>query len=522
MSDVLTAPAEPPAEPGAGSGKGRKRIALAASGAVLLAAAAGGGVWAYSAYFGQGDQPSQALPAKGLLAYASLDLDPSGEQKIAAVRTLNKFPGFKDEVDLGSEDDIREKVFELMQEDGICTDLDFGKDIDPWMGDRFGFGLLDLGKDEPAPVAVVQVTDEGAAEKGLEKLAKCEESESGDNGYAVAGGWAILAETDAIADDVVKAAEKGALADDEDFQHWTEAPGDAGIITLYAAPAAGEALYEEFAKTGEAPASTKKYFTEFTGAGGAVRFSGGSVEAEFVAGQGDEELTKLVNENGATAAASLPTTTAAALGLGLTEGWLDKVLDLYGPELEKEAGMSVDDLEKELEAQTGLTKGDLETLFGESLAIAVDAGFEADAFLEGDFANMPVGIKIKGDTAEIEKVLGKVRAKLAELGAPDDFLQTATAGDYVVIGVSKDYVAKLEKEDGLSGSDLYGKVVPSDEASSVFFLNFDAGDHWLDALLKDLDAPDEVTDNVEPLQGFGVSSWVEGEEGHSLLTLTTD
>lgn len=522
MSDVLNAPAEPPAEPTPGSGKGRKRVALAASGAVLLAAAAGGGVWAYSAYFGQGDQPSQALPAKGLLAYASLDLDPSGEQKIAAVRTLNKFPGFEEEVDLGSEDDIREKVFELMQEDGVCADLDFAKDVNPWLGDRFGFGLLDLDKDEPAPVAVVQVKDEGAAEKGLEKLAECDPSGSGEGGYALADGWAILAETDAIAKDVVKAAEKGSLADDEDFQHWTKAPGDAGIISLYAAPAAGEALYEELSTSGEAPPSMKKYFSEFTGAGGAIRFSGGSVEAEFVAGQGDDELAELVNENGAAAAASLPTTTAAALGLGLAEGWLDTLLDFYGPELEKEAGMSVDDLEKELEAQTGLTKDDLETLLGESLAIAVDAGFEADAIMEGDFAKMPVGIKIKGDTDEIEKVVEKVQAKLAEFGAPDDFLQTATTGDYVVIGVSEDYVAKLEKEDGLSGSDLYGKVVPSDETSSVFFLNFDAGDHWLDSLLEDLDAPAEVTDNVKPLQGFGISSWVEGDEGHSLLTLTTD
>ena len=63
-------------------------------------------------------------------------------------------------------------------------------------------------------------------------------------GWAISGDWAVIAESDDVADDVVKATEKGSLADDEDFQHWTEEAGDAGVVTLYAGPEAGDYLAE--------------------------------------------------------------------------------------------------------------------------------------------------------------------------------------------------------------------------------------------------------------------------------------
>ena len=54
----------------------------------------------------------------------------------------------------------------------------------------------------------------------------------------------VLAETEAIAKDVVEAAGDASLADDADYTKWTEAAGDPGIVTMYAAPEAGEALLE--------------------------------------------------------------------------------------------------------------------------------------------------------------------------------------------------------------------------------------------------------------------------------------
>src|SRR5204862_376219 len=78
----------------AGSGGGRRRGLLIGGGIAALAVV-GVGAWAAAQYFNTGAQPAEALPAS-TVGYASIDLDPSGAQKIEALRTLNKFPAFKE------------------------------------------------------------------------------------------------------------------------------------------------------------------------------------------------------------------------------------------------------------------------------------------------------------------------------------------------------------------------------------------------------------------------------------------
>src|SRR5262245_12302559 len=88
---------------------GRRKAVLAGAG-VLGVAAVGGAVWAATSFCGTGAQPAEALPAS-TLGYVSIDLDPSGGQKIEAIRMLNKFPAFKDEIGLDTDDDIKRKLF---------------------------------------------------------------------------------------------------------------------------------------------------------------------------------------------------------------------------------------------------------------------------------------------------------------------------------------------------------------------------------------------------------------------------
>ena len=86
-------------------------------------------------FFQQGSQPAEALPST-TIAYASIDLDPSGSQKIDAFRTLNKFPAFKDQVGIHSVDDVRKKLGDELIKGLGCDGLTFDDDIDPWLGDR--------------------------------------------------------------------------------------------------------------------------------------------------------------------------------------------------------------------------------------------------------------------------------------------------------------------------------------------------------------------------------------------------
>lgn len=223
--------------PGPGTSRSRRFVAVGAVAAVV-AAAVGGGIWAWQAWTAQGAQPSKALPAN-TLAYAALDLDPPGQQKVAAFRTLRKFPSLKKQLGLDSADDLSESIVKNITEQSSC-DLDFSH-IKPWIGDRLAFAVV--AQDKPEPVVVVQVKDADQARAGLKAAGSgCDTK---DFGYAVDGNWAVLARNDAVAEQVSLDAQRRSLDDDADFRALTKAAGDPGLVTLYAAPAAGKALLDE-------------------------------------------------------------------------------------------------------------------------------------------------------------------------------------------------------------------------------------------------------------------------------------
>src|SRR6478672_2006119 len=193
------------------SGGSRKKPALIASGAIAALLLVGGGIWAATWYFGTGAQPAEALP-DSTIAYLSIDLDPSGAQKIEAVKMLNKFPAFRDQIGMNADDDIREKLFDEIKKTGSCAGLSYADDIEPWLGDRAALAAVDTG-----------------------------------GGWAIDGDWAVIAETQDVAQGVADDAAKASLSDDADYQKWTGEVGDAGVINMYAAPAAGAYLGKELA-----------------------------------------------------------------------------------------------------------------------------------------------------------------------------------------------------------------------------------------------------------------------------------
>ncbi len=135
-----------PVGPQPRSGRGGRRKGLVIGGALVgFGALATGGVFAYSAYFASGPQPAEALPAD-TVGYLSVDLDPSGQQKLEALKTLRKFPAFKENAGLGTDDDLREKLFDSIQGDGVCPEVDYADDIEPWLGDRMAVAAVDLGR----------------------------------------------------------------------------------------------------------------------------------------------------------------------------------------------------------------------------------------------------------------------------------------------------------------------------------------------------------------------------------------
>ncbi len=349
------------------AGSGRRK-ALIAGGAVVALALAGGAAAAAVWWSSTGAQPAEVLP-DSTLGYASIDLDPSGEQKVEAIKMLKKFPAFNDEIDLDTDDDIRQKMFEEFDLDEACDGLDYGDDIEPWLGDRAAVAAVDNGGDTPDAAFVLQVKDEDAAEDGLAKIKDCAGEGEDGGGWAIDGDWAVIAESDKIAQGIVDDAAKAPLSDDEDYQKWTDEIGDAGVINMYAAPAAGKFLadsadslfgmgfgggatdfsscvldpeadpstdafcdeVEGMSDDSESMSAMPEEFTEalrdFQGAALTVRFNDGALEVEMA---GDSALTEKslpTTDKGDDVLATLPADTAAAIGVGLPDGWFSTILD---------------------------------------------------------------------------------------------------------------------------------------------------------------------------------------------------
>lgn len=524
-----------PAGP-AGRGPGGRRTALVGGAALLAVAAVGGGVWAAMSFFTAGVQPAEALPAS-TVGYASLDLDPSGGQKVEAFRMLDRFPAFQEEVGLDADDDIMEKVFAEVEEG--CEGVSYADDVEPWLGSRFAVAAVDLGEEMPTPVGVVQVTDGAAAEDGLTALAECAGGELG--GWSIQDEWAVVAETDQIAEQVTDATADGSLADDESFQDWTGRVGDPGVMTMYAAPEAGQFLATFLAQpmnplsgpmglfsggmppiegdgTAEPPALPEEMtraLEDFRGMAATVRFQDGALEVEGAGSAGDAQTATFAGDRADDTVTTLPDDTAVAFGFGLPEGWITRALEQIS---QVNGGQqSVDEMVAEIEAETGLTVADLETLAGDSAAFSMGSDFDAEQFFNSsDGSDLPVGVKVLGDA----EAIGDVLDRLAEsLGSDASVLGHDSEGDMVAIGPNPDYRQQLLGEGSLGDSEVFANVVrEADAAASILYVNFDAGD-WL----TELAAGDQTAqENLAPLQGLGVSSWVEDDASHVVFRVTTD
>lgn len=537
----------------------KRRRALVAGAAVAGLALVGGGVWAAVSFFGTGPQPAEALP-DSTLGYASIDLDPSGGQKIEAIKMLRKFPAIEDEIDLDTDDDLREKLFTELGLDDECEGLDYQDDIEPWLGDRAAVAAIDLGEEQPTFAGVLQVKDAAAAEEGLAKIRACG---SGDGGFSIEGEWAVVAETGSIADQVVAETAKGSLADDPQYQKWTDEVGDAGVVNLYAAPEAGRYFAESvgniFALSGyagtagtdsatscaydstmspeemdeamaecedslghslampepEVPDELTEALEDFDGLAVALRFDDGGLELEFAGDAGLAESALPDSDGADDVLSTLPEDTAVAVGVGFVDGWFGDVLDTM---VELSGAGSVDELIAEAEAETGLElPDDVETLAGESAALAIGSDFDVEEMVNSsDASGIPIGVKIKGDPAAIEEVLDKLRAQMP---AGEVELVSESDGDIVAVGPDAFYVSSLVDDGGLGDVEAFRDVVDeAEDAGAIVFVNFDAGD-WLASAAE---GDETVEENLRPLEAFGISAWREDDAAHAVLRLTTN
>jgi hypothetical protein len=512
-----------------------RRWAVTGVAAAAVLGAVGAGAWGVGQLMAGGDSPAAAVPATAV-AYVGLDLDPSASQKIEALRTLKKFPALAEQLDLGVRDDLRAWLFEQLQEQGTCEQVDYATDIEPWLGDRMAVAAVPGAGNRLEPLVVLQTSDPDAAADATDRLAAC----SGEDlASVVSGDYLMLTERQRAADAMAEAVTEGALADDPDYLAWTERAGEPGVVSAYVSAELPEVLQESqggdtgsfFAYTTpgtDLPVETddawSSLYDDFEGAAAVVRFADGSVQAELAAGglpgapAGEQQMPPL---------STLPETTAFALSAALPEGWLTDSSDLLVGMLSSAGpggpGSSAsDDPWAEFEAGTPLDlPGDIESLLGDGVTLAVDGSVDLGVLDTGDPSDLPVGLRISGDPAEITRVLDLL---LAEAGPVGRLVTVEEDADGVRIGLAPEYVDALGTDGALGDSPGFERVLPeADRSGSAVYLDFDAADGWADRLATELSGGDpEVQRNVAPLDALGASSWTEDGVQHGLLTMTVD
>ena len=606
-----------------------RRYVAAFAAAALAAVGVGGAVWAWQSFMSQGAQPAEALPAS-TLAYAALDLDPPGGQKVEAFKTLQRFPSLKRELGLNSADDVQRSFVKQLSSDSGCK-LDYNT-VKAWLGDRAAVAVVQ--QHQPEVVVVLQVSDADRARAQLEKSGS-----ACDFGFALHDDWAVLAKNDAVATQVVRDSGRSTLADDADYKRLTGAAGGAGLVTLYAAPQAGKALLdvidndpftgaialqmvssaldpvtsfvtsfgllavaepafsesatssrgsassssaefgppqltaaqkkrerelaakfahydeltkaqqrqleaeqtklmqEEFGPMDDGPSiddpsgsddlgapdgvfpapkvdpALRASLQKFTGLGGVGRFADHGLEVEVVGGRlNGTSADMYAGSAGHDLAAKLPKDSAIAFGAGLADGWVDSLFKQIGG-ASFYAGRTQAETVKAFEKSTGLdVPADLEALGGDGISVVAGPGLSPDNLFDNP-AKSPVAVRVTGDAARIEAALAKLNRHRGTYNAP---VLSERVGDDVVIGTDRSYLAAVAKGSDLGDSDDFRDVLPdADKATTVFYLNFDAGD-WLTK------AAGSDSADARPLHALGLSvTRTEGQQ-HVLLRLSFD
>lgn len=287
----------------------RRGRTLAVIAAVIGIVALGtGGVYAVQQLTDKGPQPESVLPST-TVAFVKVDLDPSASQKVDALRFLRSFPAA--DTRFGATADLRRIAFEALQERNGLGTLDYAEDVEPWLGQRLGFGLVPdpAAKEGSRPVVALSVTDPAVAERHLPALAnglgvQCRVLEE----FAVCTGGG----TTAALDTVLAATARGSLADAATYRQDMDDLGEDGVVSFWS----------DSAKAAEAASTVGEVVGRpvprlLAAAGGsstsmALRFDGPNLE---LVGHVNGVATKRVAEGDARPIGGLPWNTLAAVSV---------------------------------------------------------------------------------------------------------------------------------------------------------------------------------------------------------------
>ncbi|MFL6162675.1 MAG: DUF3352 domain-containing protein [Jatrophihabitantaceae bacterium] len=394
---------------------------LGAVAAVLLLVVGGGAVAAYQVLNGGGSQPDQVVPADAV-AFAKLDLNPSASQKIAAARFLHRIPklgaGF-----VGSTD-WRQAMFQALASDGSIPDgVDYNRDVKPWLGKRAAIAVLPTVRDgSPDVLLVFQSTDDAKARAGIARFGS-------NSAVSFYHGYAVVAQTQQIADQAVTSAKAANLADSDHYRSDLKQLGSIGVAAGWA----------DLGAVGKLAGSMQASAAVFKTAGRfafTVRMTSNSADL----------IGKFYGRSNATGGTpgpdlgTLPANSMVAAGMGTSAADIDRSWQQYQQLLTDAGGMFAGsdpsgqlggtdpaDLVDELQQQFGIRlPGDLKTLFG----TGVMASVAVDGLAAGDTPKFAV--QSRTDGAAAVRVMDRIKAAVQQDGEDFPLSYRATSTGLIV------------------------------------------------------------------------------------------
>ncbi len=498
-----------PDEPSSSGTRMGVLIAIAAVMALII----GGGAFAITrAMGGGGDRPASAMPA-GTVAYLQLDIDPAAGQKIAALKFFSDIDS--EEMQALRDGDLKRQVFELLTEEdeALLGNLNYEQDVEPWLGDRVGLGMLDNGEaTEPTPLVAIQVTDDGAAEEALGKIDQDEAAWYFQDDYVVI----TTAEQVAAAKSDTEA---GNLADQEYFVEDLESLGEQGLVSGWMDLAATSQLSQRAMESdlgdlgsGMDGLYLGSEFGSLSEGRAAMTLRFGDDGIELAAKSYGTPLEGLdTSADTPRLISALPDDTVGVLSL--EHG--DQIVDLLWEQVSAIAPEEVDQARKEAAAEGFELPADLKVLVGDSMTLSAGAGI-ADA-VEAGSEQVPVGYRTHTDTERAEALIEMLLSS-SGLESETDIAYRSDDG-VLSIAATQEYVDQLADGEGLGSSDLFTQAVPeAKDAQSVMYVDVNA---FEEAYLAQLEGDER--DALEKLAAVGASTSIDEDgNGSFLLKVITD
>jgi hypothetical protein len=384
---------------------------------------------------GGGKQPYEVMPGT-TIAYLQMDLNPTADQKLAALSFFKELPELKDAN--ANSVDVKKVIWNAIADANDTKGIEYEADLKPWVGDRIGIGALPKSDGDSVGVLAVQVTNEAAAKDKLPAVLT--KSDSDLKLVTVKDGYAILTDSDTV--DTVTTALKGdTLAKNATFSADLKALGNTGWSAGW---------FDIKATAESSNSSTSVDTANLKGrATYALRFSGNTLELTGSVIGADPKAVPA--SNGGTDLGDLPAETGMAASVQGGADWVNANWDL----IESAMGSSY--------YTKNLTQEDLTAALGKQATVAM-SNSTLKSYADSSYANSLPEIGFKVNTSNPTRLKAMVQGSYSS-----STMKIAQNGDTVSMAYTDAYLAKLSVNTGdkLSGSAKFNAVVPDYSKASI-------------------------------------------------------